>query len=173
MRAVSTVLDVSFCLLLVTASALTLVGTPLADQSRSRPATSPDTADETAETLTTATASVNYSVGDRNRTAHDTLAGLLASAALRDPDSAAVSAFRSAVIERVGLALRYPEVRVQVIAGATGRRRRTDRPTATDPPESTRGESLVVGHSPPPTADVHAARVAVRGVRLTVRTWSP
>lgn len=171
MRAVSTVLDVSLCLLFVTASALTLVGTPLAD--RSNPDAAPDTADQTAEILTTTTASVSYGVGDRNRTAHDTLAGLLASAALADDSSASAIEFRSAVIERVRRALRDSEVGVQVIADSTPESQSMPNLDSRSVPssDSTPDETLVVG-TPPPNADVHAATVRVRGVRLTVRTWS-
>lgn len=159
MRGVSTVLDVSLCLLLVTASALTLVA-PLRDDPNPNVArdAAPDTADETCEVLTTATASVTYEVDDRNRTAHDTLAGLLASATLADANSASALAFRSAVTERVARALRSPDASVQVVAA----------------PESglSTDETLLVGPSPPRDADVHAASVEVRGVRLTARTWS-
>lgn len=178
MRAVSTALDVSLCLLFVTASALTLAGTPLAD--RSNPATAPDTADETVEVLTTTTASVTYAIGDRNRTAHDTLAGLLASAALGDADSASAVEFRRIVTQRVGRTLRFSNVSVQVVADVTAD---TDTPSKVGPGaqskpdrDSTLGQPaagpLVVGTQPPPNVDVHAATVRIRGVRLTVRTWS-
>ena len=163
MRAVSTVLDASLCLLLVTASALTLVGTPLDSESNSganlRPEPNPDTADETAEVLTTTTARVTYAVGDRNRTAHDTLAGLLAAAALADAGEATAS-FERAVTAKVNNTFQRPDVGVQVV---------------TDPiPDrnSPLGGRVVAGDTPPPNADVHAAVVEVRRVRLTVRTWS-
>lgn len=160
MRAVSTVLDVSLCLLFVTASALTLVGTPLVD--RSSPEAGPDSADEAAEVLTTTTASVTYGSGDRNRTAHDTLSGLLASAVLADTDSASAIEFRSAVTSRVGRALRDLDVDAQVVAD----------PVAESRPAPVPESPLTVGTEPPSNADVHAATVAVRGARLTVRTWS-
>jgi len=164
MRAVSTVLDVSLCLLFVTASALTLVGTPVAD--RSNPDSAPDIADEVAEVLTTATASVSYGVGDRNRTAHDTLAGLLASAALADANSASALEFRSVTTQRVTRALGAFDVAVQVVADPTPV---GDSISSAD---SARDGIFVVGTPPPPNADVHAARVPVRGVKFTVRTWS-
>lgn len=168
MRGVSTVLDVSLCLLLVTASALTLVGTPLDSEpgpgadlhSGQNPDQNPDTADETAEMLTTTTAQVTYEAGSRNRTAHDTLAGLLAAAALADIGEASTTPFRRAVIERVGRALRYSDVSVQVVADPIPDR------------DSALGSPVVAGDAPPPDADVHAAVVEVRRARLTVRTWS-
>jgi len=164
MRAVSTVLDVSLCLLFVTASALTLVDTPLGDRSDSDIA--PDTADEAAEMLTTTTANVTYGVGDRNRTAHDTLAGLLASGVLADASAASAIEFRSAVTDRTTRALQYLDADVQVVAEPL-----SDAGSKGDP-DSPPDRLFVVGTPPPPNADVHAAVVAVRGVRLTVRTWS-
>jgi hypothetical protein len=183
MRAVSTVLDASLCLLLVTASALTLVGTPLASEAGPDSNPNPDTADETAEVLTTTTARVTYAVGDHNRTAHDTLAGLLAAAALADAKTAdatladseeastavsqsgsttfqrAVTAKVGRVLRRADVPLRGPDVGVQVVADS-------------NPGRDALGSRIVAGEPPPSTADVHAARVEVRRVRLTVRTWS-
>ena len=166
MRGVSTVLDVSLCLLFVAASTMTLVGTPLAGESNSGVA--PDTADEAAEVLTTTTASVTYEAGERNRTAHDTLAGLLAAAVPGDASTASALEFRRAVTDRVSRALRGFDAAVQVIADATPTLDADSTPNS----DSARDGHLVVGAQPPPTADVHAARVSVRGVRLTVRTWS-
>lgn len=170
MRAVSTVLDASLCLLLVTASALTLAGTPLDSESSPEldPDPEPDTADEIAEVLTTTTARVTYAVGGRNRTAHDTLAGLLAAAALADAEgastavsqSASTNTFQRAVTAKVSRALRHSDVGVQVVADSNPGR------------DSALGSRVVAGGSPPPNADVHAAEVEVRRVRLTVRTWS-
>jgi hypothetical protein len=160
-RAISTVLDASLCLLLVTASVLTLVGTPVVRESGPSADTSdrgPQTADQTAETLATSTARVTYRVGDRNRTVHDTLAGLLASAVLADPTATSTPAFTAAVTERVVHVVRRAEVGVQVIA----------RPTAADASTDNR---VVAGAPPPPAVDVHAAAFAVRRVRLIVRTW--
>ncbi|UPV73314.1 hypothetical protein M0R89_12245 [Halorussus limi] len=177
MRAISTVLDVSLCLLLVSASALTLAGTPMSEtrnESGAGPATAPDAADEAATVLATSTASVTYrapssdaaaaGVGDpENRTVHDTLAGLLAGAvaAKAGPDPA--TDFARAVAARVGRALHRSGGRAQVVA------RRT---TARTSGRSVGSGRVVAGPAPPPDADVYAAAFSVRGVRLTVRTWS-
>lgn len=153
-RAVSTVFDVALCLLLVSASVLTLADTPLAD-SEGDFRDAADAADETAETLATSTARVSYRAGgrnptvaDRNRTArarnrtvHATLAGLLVSAAraevlLQDDSSERVNtdstaAFVAAVTETVGRTLRRADVGVQVVAHSTagnGSRRGTISP---------------------------------------------
>lgn len=153
MRAISTVLDASLCLLLVSASALTLAGTP------SQQAANPDEAAEAAEVLATSTARVEYQTdAGHDRTTHDTLAGLLADAAVADTnrDTPTISAdFVRAVTERVERALGRTGARVQVIV----------RPNADS-------ERLMVGGSPPPDADLHAAGFEVRQVRVTVRTWS-
>lgn len=177
MRAISTVLDVSLCLLLVTASALTLVETPYATESDPDTVQSdPDTADETIEILTTATARVTYSVGDQNRTLHDTLAGLLADAvfaetALPDVSVNATTDFRQAVITTVGRALRRSDVGVRVLADCK-------ECTCEECEFGLSSGRITVGEQPPSQADVHAARLLVPGehpdrqVRLTVRTWS-
>ncbi|NHN58059.1 MULTISPECIES: hypothetical protein [Halorussus] len=182
MRAVSTVLDAALCLLLVSASALTLAGTPTGPST----AADPDTADEAAELLATSTARVTYEADGadteaamgaesgstaRNRTVHDTLAGLLASAATADatgsraPPAARSTAdaisFVRAVTARVDRALRRLDGGVQVIAQRNA-----------SALSGTPHGRVVAGDAPPPEADVHAARFAVRGVRLTVRTWS-
>lgn len=179
MRAISTVLDVSLCLLLVTASALTLVGTPLASEQGPGLDSNSDTADETAEALTTTTAQVTYAVGDRNRTAHGTLAGLLAAATLADGESGSTTAFRRAVTERVRRALRRFEVvfrrsdvSMQVVADSMLNSDSMPEFDSTPDPDSTPDGRIVAGPTPPPDADVHAARIEVRQVRLTVRTWS-
>jgi hypothetical protein len=173
MRAVSTVLDVSLCLLFVAASALTLVGTPVADQSS--PEAGPDSADESVEVLTTTTASVSYGVGDRNRTAHDTLAGLLATAALADARRASVVEFRDAVADRVTHALGHLDANSLVVADPSPE---SDSIPSADSSwtdsadgDATLADPVAVGTPPPPDADVHAATVRVRAVRLTVRTW--
>lgn len=158
-RAISTVLDASLCLLLVSASALTLVD--ISTENGSNPRTS----DETAELLATTTAQVSYEVRDENRSAHDTLAGLLATAAAasgRGGDSQTVSAarFERAVTERVNRTLRRTPNTAQVVA-----RRASPRP-------ATHGERVIAGRRPPPKTDVHAAVFSVSNVRITVRTWS-
>lgn len=191
-RAISTVLDISLCLLLVGASAATLAGTPVVSDPTARggsdasiagldaPTAGPDTADEAADLLATSTARVSYEADGagardtgtesraRNRTVHDTLAGLLASAARADAESAsarrptaAPTPFVRAVTARVGRAIRRLDAAVQVIARL---------PSAE--PDSTPGGRVTAGPAPPPDADVHAASFAVRGVAFTVRTWS-
>lgn len=175
MRAVSTVLDAALCLLLISASALTLAGTPTGPPT----ATDPDTADEAAELLATSTARVTYRAGGTGqgsettstRTVHDTLAGLLASAVTADDTGSsrspraeptgAATGFVQAVTSRVERALRQIDDDLQVVA----RRNASD---ATAAP----GSRVVAGDAPPPDADVHSAAFALRGVRLTVRTWS-
>jgi hypothetical protein len=161
-RAVSTVLDASLCLLLVSASAVTLAGTPTADPGAgSGSATGPDTADRTAELLATSTARVSYAVADDStRTTHDTLAGLLARATRADVRGTS-DEFVRAVTEAITHTLRRhtaTDIDVQVIARRTGNGTNTGRISA--------------GKSPPPTTDVHAARFELRETRLVVRTWS-
>ena len=162
-RAVSTVLDASLCLLLVSASAVTLAGTPTGNLIRagSNPAIDPDTADRTAELLATSTARVSYAVADDStRTTHDTLAGLLARATRADVRGTS-DEFVRAVTEEVNRTLRRhtaTDIDVQVSARRVGDGANTGRITA--------------GKSPPPTADVHAARFELRETRLAVRTWS-
>ncbi|MFC4449313.1 DUF7284 family protein [Halorussus aquaticus] len=181
MRAISTVLDASLCLLLVSASALTLAATPPGPGGAGTAATDPDTADESAELLATSTALVTYDAGSRNRTAHDTLAGLLASAAVADAGPASHHGFVRAVRERVGRAVRRRAVGVQVVARANESTSRTVSTATASTPSATPTAStsnvthegrVVAGDAPPPDADVHAAGFAVRQVRLTVRTWS-
>jgi hypothetical protein len=161
-RAISTVLDASLCLLLVSASAVTLAGTPTADPGiGSGSATDPATADRTAELLATSTARVTYVVGDDStRTTHDTLAGLLASATRADVRGAP-SDFVRAVAEEINRTLRRhtsADIDVHVIASRVG--------------NGTKRGRITAGTGPPPTADVHAARFELRETRLAIRTWS-
>ncbi|WP_276300564.1 DUF7284 family protein [Halorussus lipolyticus] len=176
MRAISTVLDASLCLLLVSASAVTLAETPVRDSRiEAGHATGPDSADRTADLLATSTARVTYGAGDDSRrTAHDTLAGLLASAtradaggaadagrATADPDFAGRDFARS-VTASVNRTLRRhlpAGLGVQVVA------------TEVEPRTGT-GDRLVAGGTPPPETEVHAARFELRRTRFTVRTWS-
>lgn len=167
-RAVSTVLDVAVCLLLVSAAVATLAGAP-------RPSPDPATtaAAETAGVLGSTTATVNYSLapdvrgidGDPafpvtegpafERSANGTLAGLLAAAAVANltVDGESVSpigdAFGAAVRNATGTLLSGPGWRGQVVA--------VWRPY--------RGAHLVgrlvVGPAPPPAADVYVARLPV------------
>lgn len=176
MRGVSTVLDVALCLLLVSASALVLAGTPATDRSSRQHGVDPDSADETADLLATSTARVNYSVDDRDRTvhdrtahdrtAHDTLAGLLASAVRADASDDAPpadSAFTRTVTDRVARELARTGIDAQVVARFPATRADRDQP-----PEV----RLVAGRAPPPNVDVHAAALVVDDVDITVRTWS-
>ncbi|WP_128477985.1 DUF7284 family protein [Halorussus pelagicus] len=175
MRAISTVLDVSLCLLLVSASALTLAGTPAQDR-RSGPPTAPDSADEAATLVATSTASVTYRPADsanentRNRTVHDTLAGLLASASAANAEPESATDFVRAATATVGRALRRAGISAQVVARPSETLPTSYSPTSQSTPE--RSGRVVAGPAPPPDADVYAAAVAVREVRLTVRTWS-
>ncbi|MEF8819472.1 MAG: hypothetical protein V5A31_10215 [Haloferacaceae archaeon] len=163
----STVLDAALCLLLVSAS----VGT-LATVTPEEPPDRHTAADADAETLATATATVNYTLapGARRaagttvsfpdasgpefaRTAHGSLAGLLADAALgrvavggeRITHARAdlVAGVRSAVEAAVGGANTQVVADWQPYAGAPV------------------GGRVTVGDGPPPAADVNAARVAV------------
>lgn len=177
-RAVSSVLDVTVCLLLISASALTLT----------HATTTPDRdgknrADTTLEILTTSTAWVEYEptpTSDSNRTAHGTLANLVAAGVAsndsRHDESAASQpdGYRPAVVRAVRKVAIRIDVRMQVIARS---------PPSSEP--SARGR-FVVGPSPPQSADVRAASTTVPWgptetaqsgsigeIRLTVRTWSP
>lgn len=202
-RGVSTVLDASLCLLLITASALTLAGGPHTGGFHAgrphaggadRAATGPASADRAAAVVATSTARVTYAVDGRPRTAHDTLAGLLASAAragaLADRHGGSNASFVNAVIGRVERALRRIDHRTSAVARWSGTHGEsaTTRVAAGDsipgrvvageaaPGRVTTGEAapgrVVAGGYPPPDADVHAARLVVGGARITVRTWS-
>lgn len=167
-RAISTVLDASLCLLLVSASAVTLVNTPTSDLGvDSGSATGPDTADRTAELLATSTARVTYeSADDSAKTIHDTLAGLLANATRADAQDASSGRsgsadFVRAVTAEVNRTLRRhtsADLGVQVVARSTTNAAASSRITA--------------GKYPPPTIDVYAARFELRETQFTVRTWS-
>lgn len=165
-RAVSTVLDVSLFLLLVSASAFVLVGT---SPPRGTPAAGP-----TTDVLAASTATVNYSIvpsgtggdpgqnagsaGSRDRTVHDTLAGLLAAGAVSDAtvhgpgtartDDGSESGFERALETAVADALARP-ARTQVIVRW--------RPYA----GSTLGGEVSVGGPPPDDATVGAATLTV------------
>lgn len=169
MRAISTVLDASLCLLLVSASAITLAGTPTSDSSvglgtADEDHVGPDTADQTAELLARSTARVTYEAADNStKISHDTLAGLFSSAAHADARGRS-SDFVLAVAAKVNHTLRRhasADVGVQVVA------RRAERAE-----HSAGGNRITAGEFPPPTTDVHAARLRLRGTQLTVRTWS-
>jgi len=143
-RAVSTVVDVAVCLLLVGAAALTLTGAPIAEPD---PATG--RAEELASTLAGSTGTVVYADAGRERTARGTLAGLLAAAAVTNRTPATGDGFRQAVANATRPALGAREWRGQVTA--------TWRPyEGADP-----GGTVVVGPTPPPGVDVHAATTGV------------
>jgi hypothetical protein len=160
------VLDASLCLLLVSASAVTLAGTPATDAGTG---SDPDSADQTAELVATSTARVTYEVdANATKTAHDTLAGLLAGALRADARNDAgtgdartdATDFPRAVTEAVNATLRRytsPDLGVQVVASGIG---------------TGSSNRISAGRAPPPEIDVHAARFALRETRFTVRTWS-
>ena len=184
----STVLDAAICLLLVSAAVGTLATVDASDARSRHRAVDADT-----ETLATATATVNYTLGpgaheasgtnvsfpdargpEFDRTTHGPLAGLLADAALGrvavDGEQVTharadlVAGVRSAVGAAVGGA------RTQVVADW--------RPYAGAPV----GGRVTVGDDPPPDTDVNAARVAVgrgesvdesRAERAATRGYGP
>lgn len=157
-RGVSTAVDATVFLLVVSAATLTVATAPRP------PPVDGDTADETAFVVATATAAVEYdahtwttdgnaSRPDHARTAHGTLAGLLADAAFAtatvdgQPLAPAGAGFERAV--RTAVRERLPREGVQVFA--------TWRPV----PGSGVVGRTTVGPSPPPDADVAAATLAV------------
>ncbi|NIB98659.1 hypothetical protein [Halobacterium sp. R2-5] len=150
-RAVSTVLDASLAILLVSAAAVALVAIPGGDQ---RP---PDP-DATARTVLASTATAEYQAANGSRRSVSGRAGtLLAHAALADSRDGAPGFVRAveAAIEDVLVATGG---RVEVVA-ATGEGR------------------VRVGERPPPSASVsgvsHEVAVEHESATVTVRTWSP
>ena len=154
-RGVSTVLDVTLFVLLVSAAVLSVVTAhgPTDDP------TAVGRDEATVETLATATATVHYEVGVENgtddpitRVRHGTLAELLAEAALANvtADGTRVSpyagGFTTAVVDAVRPAL---DGRTQVVA------------TWTPYPGSSLRGRVALGPSPPADATVHAATLAV------------
>ncbi|WP_049971230.1 DUF7284 family protein [Haladaptatus cibarius] len=87
-RAISTVFDVTLCLLLVSASAFVLVGaqSPRQTTTDEEPTGKEPAAESTANVLTTSTAAVNYTIRTKQkplpRKHHGTVAGLLTEAAI-------------------------------------------------------------------------------------------
>ena len=141
-RAVSTVLDVSVCLLLVGAAVATLA---LAPNAADRPA-APD-GDVAASTVATVTTTVP--AGDR-RSVHDTLAGHLATAAVAD---ARLDGDR--VVETT-----YPGAVADETAAVTDLR--TYVTARWEPyPDAPIGGSVDAGTRPPPNADVAARTLTV------------
>lgn len=143
-RGVSTVLDVSLCVLLVGAAVLTLTTatSPAPDPSLGR-------AEETASTLGTATATVEYPAGERTHTSRGTLAGLLADAAVANASHGDREEYRDAVGAAVEPAVGGRDWRGQVVS--------TWRPYR----GADAGGRARVGADPPPDADVHAATLSV------------
>jgi hypothetical protein len=155
-RGISTVLDVTLFLLLVSAAALSLA-TAGVDQGGDPAAADGDAA--TVETLGTATATVHYDLGVESRTGasitrvrHGTLAELLAEAAVASVavDGVVISpyadGFTGAVADAVSPTL---DGRTQVVAT-----------WAPYPGSRLRGR-VAVGPAPPPDATVHAATLTI------------
>ena len=152
----STVLDVTLCLLLVSAGAVTLATTTPNDASTG-PTT---TASDRAQTLATTTATVEFAPAgaengteSRSRTRNGTVVALLADAAVGNLSVGGepVSEGRSHFAHAVGEATR-------ATVGAVG----VDVVARWQPfPGSSVGGVAAVGQSPPSDADVHAATVTV------------
>jgi hypothetical protein len=148
-RAVSTVVDVSLAILLVSAAAVALVTIPPAEPD-------PPDPDATARTVLASTTTVSYGQGDE-RVASGRVSTLLAHAALA-ADRDAVPRFVAAVADATEGVVQDAGGRVELVA------------TAGD-------TSLRVGPRPPPDAAVAATTHEVPAnettVTVTVRTWSP
>jgi len=148
-RGVSTVVDVSLAILLVSAAAVALVTIPTDSPQ-------PPDPDATARTVlaSTATASVDQ---DDGRVASGRVSTLLAHAAVA-ADRDANPAFVAAVERAVDDVVEDADARIELVA------------TADD-------ATLRVGSRPPPDAAVAATTQAVptneTTVAVTVRTWSP
>lgn len=157
-RAISTVVDVAICLVLVTAAVATLT------TAESRTAPGADAAD-VAAVLASTTATVEYvDHADHPITATGTVAGLLADAAtVNEPSN---RSFVHAVRTETRHALERFARPVEVVAVPPG-----------GPP------GIEVGETPPPGIDVHSRMLVVptgttehrekTAVTIVVRTWSP
>jgi hypothetical protein len=143
-RAVSTVLDVSLCLLLVSAAVLTLVAAPV-----DGPDPAAGTAEELATTLGTTQTSVTYGASDDARTAHGSHAALLATAARTDRTAATGQSFREAVRTATRAVLSGDGWRGHVVARW--------RPYEASEPVGV----VEAGAAPPRGADTHAATTTV------------
>lgn len=163
-RGVSTVVDVSVFLLLVSAAAFSVVTAtdgPVDD------ATHPDRDEATVETLATTTATVRYDLGVDDRTGepiervrHGTLAELLAEAAVANVsvDGEPVSPYAAEFVDAVGDSLSpLLDGRTQVVA--------TWRPV----PGSVLAGQVRVGPTPPSDGTVHAATMVVDSGLPTAR----
>ncbi|WP_276260941.1 DUF7284 family protein [Haloglomus litoreum] len=164
-RAVSTVVDVSLCLLLVSAAVGTLAlphDSPAETSRRPAPAA-------TVEALATGTTSVAYDLdtagldgeagtnaaGELARVAHGSYAGLLAEAAVENAsiDGRALSGASDGFERRIRVAVRN-------VTRATGGRTRIRATWVPYPGAPTRGV-VTAGPRPPPEATVAAARMTV------------
>lgn len=149
-RAISTVLDASLAVLLVSAAAVALVTIPGGDQ---RPA-DPDAA---ARTVLASTTTAEYQTANGSeRSVSGRVGTLLAHAAVAD-GSSEHSRFANAVADAVVDVLTDANGHITVVATA--------------------GEGTVrVGERPPPSASVaavsHEAVAENDSVTITVRTWS-
>jgi len=152
-RGVSTVVDVSLALLLVSASVVVLVSTAPPPDGDGRDARTARTA---ATLLATTTAQVSYPGG----TASGTVATLLADAAVAAPRAPALTDGATA---RANRTLRHVTDPAQVVARPLGD-----------------GRVVAAGSTPPRAADVTAVAFVVPAgqasegtpVRIVVRTWS-
>jgi len=148
-RAVSTVVDVSLAMLLVSAAAVALVAIPHDEPD-------PPDPDAAARTVLASTVTVSYGQADQ-RTASGRVSTVLAHAAVA-ADRDARPRFVAAVEAAAGDVLEAAGGRIELVA-------------------STGDERVRVGPRPPPDASVAAAthEVPTNGttVTVTVRTWSP
>jgi hypothetical protein len=148
-RAISTVVDVSVFLLLVSAAATTLVLAP-----GPGPGSEPVAVDDRANLLATVTADPSYELRGRERRAHGTLASLLARGAVANTSVAghSRSAGQTAFLERVRSATRR----------ALGRENRTFVVARWTPYRGSPVHGTVrVGTEPPPGRDVTVATLTV------------
>jgi hypothetical protein len=148
-RGISTVLDASLAVLLVSAAAVALVTIPSGD-------TRPPDPSAAAETVLASTATVEYSAND-TRTANGRVSTLAAHAAVA-AERGSKPGFAAAVERGVEQVLREAGGRIELVA-VTGDTR------------------FRLGPRPPPSASVgtttHEVTVEESTVRLTVRVWSP
>jgi hypothetical protein len=156
MRGVSTALDATLCLLLVSAAALTLVHADAPDRTSSSPAESVTTS------LTTATTRVNYTLSTADgrryrRSAHDTVAGLAAACAVGD-----VTAADGERTRRTGGFERALDRELRRFDDGTDRPRSVQVVARWEPyPNAGVAGRCALGPSPSPDVDVHAATVSL------------
>lgn len=152
-RAVSTVLDVGLCLLLVSAAVGVLYAAPTGSSDDGG-----DVAASGATTLATSTATVEYTptAGDASSIDRGTVASLLARAALANAtvDGASLTS-DDAYVDAVRARTR------RALAGVSGDARVRASAHWRPLPGSGLRSRVAVGPRPPPDADVHAATLAV------------